>query len=112
MNFESTSSAIAAASLGSAAAIAILLGRDELVDGPLGTDLVERQGRSAALLIALTCLASGAAHALGSRLLADRVRPAPGVGWIVVAVTVVATVAVVVAANPVERFRVFKQAPG
>ena len=38
--------AFAVSLVGGAAAIAILLGRDELVDGPLGTDLVERQGRA------------------------------------------------------------------
>ena len=48
--------ALGASALGAAAAVALLLDRDELVNGPLGTDLVERQGRSAALLIGLSCV--------------------------------------------------------
>ena len=78
-------SAVAVSTLGSAVAIAVLVRRDELVDGPLGTDLVERQGRSAALLIMLACAATGAAWWLGTRALLGRGINTPRVvGWVVV----------------------------
>jgi hypothetical protein len=50
------------AGAGSAAAIAVLASRNELINGPLGTSLVEHQGRSAAILVSLVCIASGAAY--------------------------------------------------
>ena len=71
--------ALAASLVGAAVAIAVLLARDELVNGPLGTELVERQGRSAALLIALACLCTGVLYGLGVHLLegsAASARPA------------------------------------
>ena len=98
--------------LGSAAAIAVLLERNELVNGPLGTDLVERQGRSAALLMALACVATSAAYGIGCRALGARIRPAPALGWIVVLATLVVATAGVIAADPLERYRVFKAPPG
>jgi hypothetical protein len=104
--------ALALSGLGAAAAIAVLLQRDELVNGPLGTEAVERQGRSAALLIALTCLAIGAGYGIGSRVIAGRIRPSPALGWIVVATTLILATAGVIAADPVERFRTFKAPPG
>lgn len=101
-----------AASLGaSAAAIAVLLDRDELVNGPLGTDLVERQGRSAALLIALVCTATSVLYALAARTLFTRVRPPALVGRIVVVAVVVLTAVGVVASDPVGRAQTFKALP-
>lgn len=99
--------------LGSAVVLGILLDREELVDGPLGTELVERQGRSAALAIALTCVVSGALYGVGSRLLSGRIpQPRPAVGWAAVLAVVLFGAAGVAAADPVERYRVFKLAPG
>lgn len=99
--------------LGSAAAITVLLERDELVNGPLGTDSVERQGRSAALLILAICVGTSAAYALGLRLLGSRLpRPPAVLGWVVVGAIAVSSVLAVAAADPVERFRAFKAPPG
>ena len=105
--------ALATSALGSLAAIAVLLQRDELVDGPLGTDLVERQGRTAALLIAIACAATGLGYVYGSRVLRkpwDELPPA--LRWLVVVLVVIAVAFAVTVADPVERFRAFKTPPG
>jgi hypothetical protein len=105
--------ALATSALGSAVAIAVLLPRDELVDGPLGTALVERQGRSAALLIGLACAATGLIYAYGSRALGKtRIAAPPAVSWAAVVVAVIGVAFAVSAADPVERFRAFKTPPG
>lgn len=105
--------ALATAAVGSAVAVAVLLQRDELVNGPLGTDLVERQGRSAALLIALACAGTGVTYWLGSRVLRGRrIAPAPAVSWAVAAAAMTALVVAVSMADPVGRFRAFKTPPG
>jgi len=96
---------------GTAAAIAVLLDRDELVNGPLGTDLVESQGRSAAVFIALACLATAAVFGLGARLLGGRIRPGAALGRLVVFATLVAAAVAVAAADLVERFEKFKTPP-
>lgn len=97
---------------GSAAAIAVLLQRDELVDGPLGTDVVESQGRSAAVLILLACAGTALAFGVGARLLGGRFRPPVWVGRLTAAVAAVGIVGAIVASDPAKRFEVFKRAPG
>jgi hypothetical protein len=105
--------AIVTSALGGAVTIALLLQRHELVDGPLGTHLVERQGRSAAGLIALACAATGVLYAIGCKVLLGRkIRPAPVVGWAIVGVVVIAMAIAVAAANPAQRFQTFKAPPG
>lgn len=105
-------SAVAVCALGSSVAVAVLVQRAELVDGPLHTDLVERQGRSAALLIMLACVATGAVWGIGTRVLLERkIDFPPVVGWVVVLVTVVVAVIGVRSADPVEQFRTFKKSP-
>ena len=105
-------SAVAVSALGSSVAIAVLVQRAELVDGPLHTDLVERQGRSAALLIILACAATGAVWGIGTRVLLGRgINAPPIVGWVVVLVAIVVSVLGVRSADPVEQFRTFKKAP-
>ena len=105
-------SAVAVCALGSSVAVAVLVQRAELVDGPLHTDLVERQGRSAALLIMLASAATGAVWGIGTRVLLDRGRDSPPiVGWVVVLVAVVVVVIGVRSADPVEQFRTFKKSP-
>jgi hypothetical protein len=96
---------------GAAAAIAVLLGRDELVNGPLGTDLVRSQGRSAAFLIVATCGVTAAAYWLGARLLSGRLRLAPWIGRVAVFVALGTVVGLAVANHPVRRFETFKRSP-
>ena len=96
---------------GSAAAITVLHDHNELVNGPLGSDLVERQGRSAALFLALIGVATGAVYALGVHLFEERVRMPATVGRVVVVAAIAAIAFGVVASDPVERFERFKLLP-
>jgi hypothetical protein len=100
--------ALAASLVGVAVAIGVLLPRDELVNGPLGTELVERQGRSAALLIALACLCTGALYALGVHLLEGVRRPGRSAGRIVVVTALVLAVVGIIVSDPAARIRGFK----
>jgi tetratricopeptide (TPR) repeat protein len=104
--------AVLSAAAFSAAAIAILLARPELVDGPLESAAAASQGRSAAPLIAAACAACGLLWAFAPRLAARRGlrldrRAQAALG----AVAVVAALAGIVAADPVERFESFKRPP-
>jgi hypothetical protein len=96
---------------GGATAIAVLLDRNELVNGPLATDLVERQGRGAALLIGLTCVATSFLYGLGAHLLEGRIRMRAPAGRIVVVIAIVVTVVGVVVSNPAARAKSFKALP-
>lgn len=102
--------AVLFAALGSAASVGLLLGLPELVDGPLGSDEAADQGRTAALLVPLVCLATGALYGLACRYL-PRPRPSRQLGWGLVGVATVAALAIVVAAHPLERIESFKQPP-
>jgi O-Antigen ligase len=104
--------AIAASVVGAALAIGVLLARDQLVNGPLGTDLVDRQGRSAALLIVLACLLTGVLYGLGVHLLEGRIRPREPVGRIVVVAALILTVVGIVVSDPAARIKGFKALPG
>jgi hypothetical protein len=101
-------SAVVVSGLGSWLAITVLLDRDELVNGPLGTDLVRDQGRSATALIGLSCVATGVTYWLGCRLIGPRLRPGPTVGRIVAGLVALALVAGLVASDPIQRFETFK----
>jgi len=104
--------AIAASLAGSAMAIWVLLARDELVNGPLGTDLVERQGRSAALLIVLACLLTAVLYGLGVHLLQGELRPGKPAGRIVLVAAFVLALVGIVASDPAARVKGFKALPG
>ena len=107
----SAAGALVVAALGSAAAVAILAARSELLNGPLGTDLVERQGREAALLIALTCITSAAIFGLGSRFLRGRFRASPWLGRALALGLVLAIGVGIVASHPIAQFQAFKRPP-
>ena len=104
--------ALAASLVGAAVAIGVLLARDELVNGPLGTELVERQGRSAALLIALACLCTGGLYALGVHLLEGVRRPGRSTGRTVVVTALVLAAVGIIVSDPAARIRGFKALPG
>lgn len=101
---------------GSVAAIATLVARNTLVNGPLGTDVFERQGRSAAALVSLSCLLAGLAY-VASREAASRLlrkydfRPTPWLGRGTVAVVVALFAVGVIASHPVRQFQTFKRSP-
>jgi hypothetical protein len=108
-------SAIAAAAFatgGSVVAILALLDREELVNGPLGTELVREQGRSAALLVGVACVSSSVAYGVGVRLLGHRIRPRRFAGRLVAAATALAVVLWIITSDLRERFETFKQIPG
>lgn len=107
----SVAGALAAGCLGGAAAVAVLRARNELVEGPLNTDLVESQGRSAALLILCICVLTAVVYGLGSRYLAGRLSPSRRLGQISLAVVALLLVAGLFAAHPLRRFEQFKQMP-
>ena len=102
--------ALAAGLGGAALAVAVLLPRDALANDPFEAPEAIGQGRSAAALIVLICVASGAAFWLGGRLLAG-VRIPRAAGIALVAAVAVAAVAGIAAAHPVQRFDEFKAPP-
>ena len=97
--------------VGSAAAIAILASRDELVNGPLGSSAALSQGRSAALLIALVCALTAAAWLAVARL--ERPLPSLSRRWkaVLAGLALVVLAAGVAAANPASRLDSFKKPP-
>ena len=97
--------------LGSAATVAILSSRHELVDGPLGSSAALSQGRSAALLIALACALTAAAWLAVARL--ERPLPPLSRRWkaVLAAIGLVVLVAGVAAADPGSRLDSFKKPP-
>jgi hypothetical protein len=104
--------AIAASLAGAAVAIGVLLARDELVNGPLGTDLVERQGRSAAFLIVVASVLTGVVYGLGVHLLEGRIRFREPVGRVFVVTILVLALVGVAASDPAARVEGFKALPG
>ena len=106
-----TAGALVVGGAASAGAVAVLLARDELVDSPLQSSVAESQGRSAALLIALLCVAAGAAYGLLARVVPSPPRASRRVATAFAALLVVLALAAVAAANPVERYNNFKEIP-
>src|SRR6266508_3173715 len=104
--------AVVAAAVGSAATLAALVPRNQLVNGPLGSDAAHSQGRIAAPLVLGCCLLAAAAYLLGARLLAGRRAPSPLVGRIVLGVALLALGGAVVALHPIRRFDEFQRIPG
>jgi hypothetical protein len=103
--------AVGLAGAAAAVVVAVLADRPELVDSPIGSALAADQGRSAALLIALTCLATGGIWALGS-LFAPAPPKLPVAARIAFVAVLVALLGVgVAAANPRERFDRFREIP-
>lgn len=99
------------AALGSAATIAVLHARDELVNGPLPSAAASSEGHSAAAIVAAVCVLAGATYALLAWRFPRSVSPSSRVGW-ATAIVVVAVAAVgTAAAHPMERFNAFKRVP-
>jgi O-antigen ligase len=104
------SAAVGVGALGSAAAILALTRYSAVVDDPFGARAVE-EGRAAAALTLLACLGSGLGWgALSSSL--PRASPVHrAAGWVAAGAAGVAAAVLVAAADPVERFRSFRQLP-
>lgn len=93
---------------GSWAAVVVVRARPELVDVAQGP-LAESQGRSAAVLLLVVCLGTGAASAIGWLMLVGRFRPPRRVGRAAALATGAGLIALVVSADPLTRFEEFKQ---
>lgn len=105
------SAALGVGVAGTAIAIAVLHARPELVDGPLGAARTVGQGHSAAVLLALTAAATGAAWAALSRPALLAARMPRGTARVPAAVALVAVVAAGALSHPAARLREFKTAP-
>jgi hypothetical protein len=103
--------AITVSGVASAGAIAALLDRNQLVNGPLGTDAVRDQGRSAALLVALACVGAGVLYGIADRLLAGRLQLGARTGHVVVAAAAVVALVALVLSDPISRFETFREVP-
>ena len=103
--------AVAVAAGGSAAVIGVLSTRTELVNDPFGSSAAVGQGRTAAVLVFVICLATALLY---GGLLSVPVR-APTVPrlvtWAAIGVVVLGLAAALAAGHPGERFRHFKQPP-
>ncbi len=102
--------ALAAAGVGSAAALLVLLPRDELVDGPLRSHTAAIQGHEAFLLIVVISVSTGVVYAVAHRLL-GRLSPSSTLGRVFLAAVVVGLAAAVVVSDPARRFEDFKELP-
>ena len=106
----SSATALGVTAVASAAVVAVLLARPELVDEPARPEAVA-QGTSAAILIALICAAAGLIYGLISRF---RVGPAPRAalaGRAGIAALVFVALVGLAASDPVRRFETFKEPP-
>jgi O-Antigen ligase len=93
---------------GSALVVAFLVRRPELADAPLETTTTGR--RVAALFVIAGCLLAGGAYAAACHGLRGY-RPRRRAGAVAVAACALAALVVLVAADPVERARAFRQPP-
>jgi O-antigen ligase/polysaccharide polymerase Wzy-like membrane protein len=100
--------ALVVAGAGATGAVLALLGRDELVNGPLGSAAASSQGHSAALIIAGVCLLTGLLYGVGCWAMSAAPAPSPIAGWILLGAVLVAGVAAVVAVHPIRRLEAFK----
>ena len=102
--------ALAVVAAGAAAVVAVLSARPELADGNLQAEGVAAQGTSAAVWIAVICIAAGLLYTVAARLRmpAPRLR-VPRLALAAGALALVA--AAVIAADPASRFESFKQPP-
>ena len=71
---------LCAGGLGTAVSVAVLLDRKQLVNGPIGSAAAHHQGRSATILITLSCIGVGALFAAASRLPGSRAPALPARG--------------------------------
>jgi O-antigen ligase len=100
-----------AGAMGSALAVALLVQRQTLVNGPLTSTLAESQGRTAAVLVCGCSLLAGVLFVAGESLLGRRSAPRAAAGRALLAVVLAAAAVGMVASHPVARFDAFKRLP-
>lgn len=103
--------ALAVGAVGGLLAIAVLRGHPVLVDGPLDSAAASDEGPGVAATIALICALAGAAQAALAALVPPRLALPRGAVVAIVALLAVGALAGLVAADPAERVRTFKQPP-
>lgn len=99
------------AAAGAAGTVAVLLDRDALVDGPVGSPQAITEGRSAAVLVAAICIVTGAGYGLVYRLLGGRLSPRPAFGWAMIGLLVIGVAAATAAASPLDRLEELRESP-
>ena len=103
--------ALLATGVASGLAVAVLLRRDELVDGPLTSAAAVDQGRSAAFLLASCCLLAGALFLVGEQTVGRWPRPSAAAGRALAAALALVSVGALLFAHPVRQFETFKAVP-
>jgi O-antigen ligase len=100
--------AMVAGGVGAALALAALAQRSTLVNGPLGTPTASQEGKSAALLIAASCVLAGLTL-VGLEHAIERIRLPKRPSWLPALVVALVVVAGIAAAHPVRQFEAFKR---
>jgi O-antigen ligase/polysaccharide polymerase Wzy-like membrane protein len=103
--------ALLVATIGALLAIAVLRGHPVLVDGPLDTATAGDEGPGVAAALALVCVLCGVAYAALAALAPPRLVLSRGVMAAIAALLAAGALAGLVAADPAERVRAFKQPP-
>lgn len=103
--------ALAVGGIPSAALVAMLRARPELVDGPLDSAEATSQGRSAAVLTLLLCTLAGAAWAWLWRTYPRRAHPPRWFAWAAGAAVIAIVCVGVALSDPSERLTAFKELP-
>ncbi|MDX6476066.1 MAG: hypothetical protein QOH95_1577 [Gaiellaceae bacterium] len=97
--------------LGSALATVTLHEYPTLVDGPLGSDAAQSQGRVVAALIVLVVLSTGTALVVAERMWGNRRAPSRRTGRVLAIALSAAVVLAVLAAHPIRRLDTFREPP-
>jgi O-Antigen ligase len=102
---------VLATGVGSTLAVAALVERRTLVNGPFHTGVAESQGRVALVLIVAACVLTAALLVAGETLLRGRFRAPRPAAWALAGVVVAAAAIAIAFAHPIARFEEFKQPP-
>jgi hypothetical protein len=102
---------VLATGIGSTLAVAVLVPRRTLVNGPLHTGVAESQGRVALVLILAACLVTAVLLLGGEWLLRSRFRAPSAAGWAVAGTIVAAAAIAIVVSHPLARFDEFREPP-
>ena len=103
--------ALLVAAAGAAVLVAVMRSHPALVDGLPGAEAARDEGPGVAAISALVCLTTAVVHGLLAAVAPARLRLSRPVAATVAAAAAIAGLALLVAADPAERFRTFKEPP-